>query len=121
MVGLLVRVAPIGAFGALAYTVGQFGVGSLMNLGLLMVTFFATCALFVFLVLGAIARMTGFSLLDYLAYLREELLIVLGTASSRRCYPISCVRWSVSALLTRSSDWSSPWATVSTSMGQTST
>lgn len=87
MVGLLVRVAPIGAFGALAYTVGQFGVGSLMNLGLLMVTFFATCALFVFLVLGAIARMTGFSLLDYLAYLREELLIVLGTASSETVLP----------------------------------
>lgn len=87
MVGLLVHVAPIGAFGALAYTVGQFGVGSLVSLGTLIATFFATCALFIFLVLGTISRLAGFSFVDYLAYMREELLIVLGTASSETVLP----------------------------------
>jgi aerobic C4-dicarboxylate transport protein len=87
MVGLVVRIAPLGAFGALAYTVGQFGVHSLMNLGVLIVTFFLACALFVFLVLGVVARTAGFSLLDFLAYLREELLIILGTASSEPVLP----------------------------------
>lgn len=87
IVGLLVRLAPIGAFGALAYTIGQFGVGSLVSLGLLIATFFATCILFILIVFGTITRLAGFSLFGYLAYIRDELLIILGTASSETVLP----------------------------------
>ncbi len=87
VVGLIMRVAPIGAFGAMAYTIGQFGVASLAQLGTLMLCFYLTSLVFVFGVLGAIARYNGFSLWRLLHYLRAELLLVLGTASSEAALP----------------------------------
>ena len=87
VVGLIMRAAPIGAFGAMAYTVGQFGVATLAHLGGLMACFYLTSVLFVFGVLGAIARWNGFSLWRLLRYLRAELLLVLGTASSEAALP----------------------------------
>jgi len=87
VIGLIVKLAPIGAFGAMAFTVGKYGLGSLINLGALIATFYATSALFVLVVLGAVAAATGFSLLKFLAYIREELLIVLGTSSSESALP----------------------------------
>jgi aerobic C4-dicarboxylate transport protein len=87
MVKLIMYVAPIGAFGAMAFTVGAYGIQSLLSLGKLMATFYLTCLAFIFLVLGTIARMHGFSILRYLAYIREELLIVLGTSSSEAALP----------------------------------
>ena len=77
------KVAPIGAFGAMAFTIGKYGVGSLLPLGQLMATFYATCLLFIFVVLGGIARVHGFSIWKFIKYIKEELLIVLGTSSSR--------------------------------------
>ena len=82
VIGVIVKLAPIGAFGAMAFTVGKYGPASLMSLGALIGTFYATSLASVFVVLGAIAALTGFSLLKFLAYIREELLIVLGTSSS---------------------------------------
>ena len=87
LVGLLMRVAPIGAFGAIAFTVGKYGAGSLVNLGALVATFYLTSLLFVIVVLGAIARAHGFSILRLLAYLKAELLLVLGTSSSEAALP----------------------------------
>ena len=87
IIGLIVKLAPIGAFGAMAFTVGKYGLASLLNLGALVGTFYATSAAFVIVVLGAIAAVTGFSLLKFLAYIREELLIVLGTSSSESALP----------------------------------
>ncbi len=87
VVSLIMRVAPIGAFGAMAYTVGQFGVATLAHLGGLMACFYLTSLLFVLGVLGAIARWCGFSLWRLLRYLRAELLLVLGTASSEAALP----------------------------------
>ena len=87
VVGMLMRVAPLGAFGAMAYTIGAFGFGSLQRLALLMGTFYATCFLFVFLVLGFIARVHGFSIWRFIRYIREELLIVLGASSSEAALP----------------------------------
>ena len=81
------RAAPVGAFGAMAFTIGQYGVGSLLNLGALIATFYVTSALFVLLVLGTIARLAGFSILRFLAYIKDELLIVLGTSSSETVLP----------------------------------
>jgi aerobic C4-dicarboxylate transport protein len=81
------RVAPVGAFGAMAYTIGQFGVASLAQLGTLMLCFYLTSLVFVFGVLGAIARYNRFSLWRLLHYLRAELLLVLGTASSEAALP----------------------------------
>jgi aerobic C4-dicarboxylate transport protein len=82
-----VRAAPIGAFGAMAFTIGQYGIGSLVNLGALIATFYLTSALFVLIVLGAIARFAGFSILRFLGYIKDELLIVLGTSSSETVLP----------------------------------
>jgi aerobic C4-dicarboxylate transport protein len=82
MVGAVMRLAPIGAGGAMAFTIGQYGVGALRPLAYLMGCFYLTCILFVILVLGAIARLTGFSILRFLSHIREELLTVLGTSSS---------------------------------------
>ena len=87
IVGFIMKVAPIGAFGAMAFTIGKYGVGSLLSLGQLMATFYATCLLFVFGVLGAIARLHGFSIWKFVKYIKEELLIVLGTSSSEAALP----------------------------------
>ncbi|MFT3923123.1 MAG: dicarboxylate/amino acid:cation symporter [Myxococcales bacterium] len=87
IVGFIMRLAPIGAFAAMAFTIGKYGVGSLLSLGKLMAAFYVTCLLFIFGVLGAIARLHGFSLWRLLRYLREELLIVLGTSSSESVLP----------------------------------
>jgi aerobic C4-dicarboxylate transport protein len=87
IVGLVMRLAPIGAFGAMAFTIGAYGFGTLWSLGKLMTAVYATCLLFVFVVLGAIVRAAGFSLWKLLKYIREELLIVLGTSSSESVLP----------------------------------
>jgi aerobic C4-dicarboxylate transport protein len=81
------KVAPIGAFGAMAFTIGKYGVGSLVSLGMLMATFYGTCLIFVFGVLGVIARVHGFSIWKFVKYIKEELLIVLGTSSSESVLP----------------------------------
>src|SRR5437868_9377405 len=87
IVGIIMRVAPIGAFGAMACTIGKYGLGSLVSLGKLMGTFYATCLVFIFIVLGTIARLHGFSIWKYIKYIKEELLIVLGTSSSESVLP----------------------------------
>ena len=87
LIGMIVRVAPIGAFGAMAFTVGAYGVGSLWNLFELILTFYGTSILFVLLVLGTIARVCGFSILRFIVYIKDELLIVLGTSSSETVLP----------------------------------
>ncbi len=87
IVKMIMYVAPIGAFGAMAFTVGAYGIGSLLSLAKLMGTFYLTCLLFVFVVLGAIAKFHGFSIWKFLRYIREELLIVLGTSSSEAALP----------------------------------
>ena len=87
IIGLIVRVAPIGAFGAMAFTVGAFGVGSLWKLVELILVFYATSIIFVLVVLGAIARFSGFSILRFIAYIKDELLIVVGTSSSETVLP----------------------------------
>lgn len=87
IVALIMRLAPIGAFGAMAFTVGRYGLGSLVALGKLMAGVYITCAFFIFVVLGAIARATGFSLIKFLKYIGEEILIVLGTSSSESALP----------------------------------
>lgn len=87
VVGLVMKVAPIGAFGAMAFTIGKYGVSTLVSLGALMACFYATCLLFVFLVLGGIARVHGFGIWRFIKFIREELLIVLGTSSSESVLP----------------------------------
>jgi aerobic C4-dicarboxylate transport protein len=87
IVGYIMRVAPIGAFGAMAFTIGKYGVGSLLSLGKLMGTFYLTCLVFILVVLGLIARFHGFSILKFIRYIKEELLIVLGTSSSESVLP----------------------------------
>ncbi|WP_225782206.1 dicarboxylate/amino acid:cation symporter [Xenophilus sp. Marseille-Q4582] len=87
IVGYIMKVAPIGAFGAMAFTIGKYGVSSLVQLGQLMATFYVTCLLFIFVVLGAIARAHGFSVWKFIKYIKEELLIVLGTSSSESVLP----------------------------------
>ena len=83
----VVRLAPVGAFGAMGFTIGKYGVDSLVQLGALVATFYITSILFVLVVLGIVARNVGFSLLKFLAYIREELLVVLGTSSSETVLP----------------------------------
>jgi len=87
IVGFIMKLAPIGAFGAMAFTIGKYGLGSLVQLGKLMACFYLTCLLFVFVVLGAIARLHGFSIVRFVKYIREELFIVLGTSSSETVLP----------------------------------
>jgi len=87
IVGIIMKLAPIGAFGAMAFTVGKYGVGTLMSLGKLMACFYATCLIFIFVVLGTIARLHGFSIWRFIKYIKEELLIVLGTSSSESVLP----------------------------------
>jgi aerobic C4-dicarboxylate transport protein len=87
IIGIIVRAAPIGAFGAMAFTVGAFGVGSLWKLVELIVVFYATSVLFVVVVLGSIAWYAGFSIFRFIAYIKDELLIVVGTSSSETVLP----------------------------------
>jgi aerobic C4-dicarboxylate transport protein len=87
IIGMIVRIAPIGAFGAMAFTIGAYGISSLANLAALIATFYLTSALFVLVVLGTIAHFAGFSILRFLAYIKDELLIVLGTSSSETVLP----------------------------------
>ena len=82
VIAIVMKAAPIGAFGAMAFTIGKFGTGAILNLIGLIATFYVTAALFVFIVLGTIARFIGFSIFKFLAYIKDELLIVLGTSSS---------------------------------------
>jgi aerobic C4-dicarboxylate transport protein len=87
IVGIIMRLAPIGAFGAMAFTIGKYGLGSLLSLGQLMATFYLTCLVFIFVILGTIARVHGFSIWKFIKYIKEELLIVLGTSSSEAVLP----------------------------------
>lgn len=87
IIGLVVKLAPIGAFGAMAFTVGQYGIGKVIDLAWLVGTFYTTSLLFIFVVLGGIAAFAGFSILKFLAYIKDELLIVLGTSSSETVLP----------------------------------
>ena len=92
VVGTIMKVAPIGAFGAMAFTIGKYGVGSLLSLGKLMGTFYLTCLIFIFVVLGIITRLHGFSVWKFVKYIKEELLIVLGTSSSESVLPRMLVK-----------------------------
>ncbi len=87
LVAIFMRAAPIGAFGAFAFTIGKYGIGSIANLAALVATFYLTSLLFVVVVLGAIARVNGFSIFKLIRYLKEELLLVLGTSSSESALP----------------------------------
>ena len=92
IVGTIMKLAPIGAFGAMAFTIGKYGASSLWSLGKLMGTFYATCLIFVFVVLGFIAWLNGFSIWKFIKYIKEELLIVLGTSSSESVLPRMMVK-----------------------------
>ena len=87
IVGMVMRLAPVGAFGAMAFTVGKYGFSTLFSLGKLLGCFYLTCVIFIFGALGLVARLHGFSVLKFLAYIREELFIVLGTSSSESALP----------------------------------
>jgi len=87
IVGMIMRVAPIGAFGAMAFTIGKYGVGTLAQLGGLMLCFYATCLIFIFVVLGIVGRLHGFDIWRFVKFIREELFIVLGTSSSEAVLP----------------------------------
>ena len=87
IINMIMKRAPVGAFGAMAFTIGKYGVGSLVQLGQLIACFYITCLFFIFIVLGSIARASGFSILRFISYIREELLIVLGTSSSESALP----------------------------------
>ena len=87
LVGVLMKAAPVGAFGAFAFTIGKYGVGSIVNLAGLVATFYFTALFFVLVILGLVARFNGFSILKLLRYLKAELLLVLGTSSSESALP----------------------------------
>jgi aerobic C4-dicarboxylate transport protein len=87
VVGMIMRIAPLAAFGAIAFTVGKYGLGSLVSLGQLMGSMYLTCVVFVFVVLGLVARVSGFSLLKFLRYIKDEIFTVLGTSSSESVVP----------------------------------
>ncbi|GAA4803089.1 dicarboxylate/amino acid:cation symporter [Olivibacter ginsenosidimutans] len=87
VIKMIMRAAPIGALGAMAFTIGKYGLGSLTKLGLLMLCFYITCLLFIFLIIGAVLYFNGFSIWKLLGYIKEELLIVLGTSSSESALP----------------------------------
>jgi aerobic C4-dicarboxylate transport protein len=87
IVGIIMKLAPIGAFGAMAFTIGKYGVSSLLSLASLMAGFYATCLIFVLGVLGVVCWLCGFSILKFIRYIKEELLIVLGTSSSESVLP----------------------------------
>ncbi len=87
IVGMIMRLAPIGAFGAMAFTVGRYGIGSLLSLGKLMAGVYITCLFFILIVLGIVVRIAGIRLLALLRYIGEEILLVLGTSSSESALP----------------------------------
>jgi aerobic C4-dicarboxylate transport protein len=87
MIHMIMKVAPIGAFGAMAFTIGQYGLGTLLQLGQLMAGVYITCALFILFVLGSIARVAGFSVIKFLRYIKEEIFITVGTSSSEAVLP----------------------------------
>lgn len=87
MINMMMRVAPIGAFGAMAFTIGRYGIGTLLQLGALMAGVYLTCFFFVFVVLGTVSRMTGFGIWKLLKYIKEEILITIGTSSSEAVLP----------------------------------
>jgi aerobic C4-dicarboxylate transport protein len=87
IVSMVTKLAPVAAFGAMAFTIGKYGLRSLVSLGALMACVYVTCALFIFVVLGLIARFNGFSVWKIIKYIREELLIVVGTSSSETALP----------------------------------
>ena len=86
-VAILMKAAPIGAFGAMAFTIGKYGIGSIANLAMLIGTFYVTALLFVVVILGAVCRYNGFSIFALIRYIKEELLLVLGTSSSEAALP----------------------------------
>ncbi|MFE6169668.1 dicarboxylate/amino acid:cation symporter [Viridibacillus arvi] len=87
IIGMVMKLSPIGAFGAMAYTIGNFGVKSLLNLGLLMVSVYITMFLFIVLILGAIAKYFGFNIFKFIAYIKDEIFLVIGTSSSESALP----------------------------------
>ncbi len=87
IVGIVMKVAPIGAFGAMAFTIGKYGIATLLSLASLMAGFYVTCLVFIFGVLGLVCRLCGFSIFKFIRYIKEELLIVLGTSSSESVLP----------------------------------
>ncbi|MXP56414.1 dicarboxylate/amino acid:cation symporter [Pantoea sp. Mhis] len=87
IINVIMRLAPFGAFGSMAFTIGKYGIGSLVQLGQLMICFYITCILFIVLILGIIARIAGFNIFKFINYIKEELLIVLGTSSSEAVLP----------------------------------
>ncbi len=87
MVSILMRAAPIGAFGAMAFTIGKYGIGSIGNLLYLILTFYVSSILFILIILGAVARYNGFSIIKLIKYIKEEMLLVLGTSSSEAALP----------------------------------
>ena len=87
IIGFIMKLAPLGAFGAMAYTIGQYGIESLVPLLKLLLGFYVTCIAFVFVILAAVMRWVGFSILRFLAYIKEEIFIVLGTCSSETVFP----------------------------------
>jgi aerobic C4-dicarboxylate transport protein len=95
VINMLMKLAPIGAFGAMAFTIGKYGVGSLKQLGFLMACVYLTCFAFVFIVLGTIARFNGFSIFKFLAYIKEEIVLVLGTSSSESALPGMMKKWNM--------------------------
>jgi aerobic C4-dicarboxylate transport protein len=87
VVGIIMKVAPLGAFGAMAFTIGKYGVGTLASLAQLMIAFYTTCLIFIIFVLGFFAKIGGFNIFKFIRYIKEELLIVLGTSSSESVLP----------------------------------
>ncbi|OFW12967.1 MAG: C4-dicarboxylate transporter DctA [Acidobacteria bacterium RIFCSPLOWO2_02_FULL_67_21] len=87
MIHIIMRLAPIGAFGAMAFTIGRYGIGTLLQLGQLMAGVYLTCAFFILVVLGTICRLAGFSIVKFLRYIKEEILITVGTSSSEAVLP----------------------------------
>jgi aerobic C4-dicarboxylate transport protein len=87
VIKIIMKVAPIGAFGAMSFTIGKYGLGSLVSLGQLMLSFYTTCILFIFIVLGGVMKYTGYRLFRLLKFIKEEILIVLGTSSSEAALP----------------------------------
>lgn len=87
IIKIVMKVAPLGALGAMSFTIGKYGIGSLASLGQLMITFYITCILFIVLVLGSIMKYAGFNLFRLISYIKEELLVVIGTSSSEAAMP----------------------------------
>ncbi len=119
--GIIIKLAPLGVLGAIAFTVGKYGIGSLKQLGMLVALFFVAVTIFVVVVLGAIMRLSGFSIFKLLRYLREELMVVFATTSATACCRRSCPSSSAWASATRRSAWSSRLATRSISTRSRST